>query len=156
MSARKRKRHYEATVEELKATEGRLPLSVIITTFNEEINVVDCLESVLWADEILLVDSYSTDRTVELARQFPVRILQRRYYGSAAQKNWSLDRISNDWVLILDADERVPESLAREILELLIDGPAESSLVVLATLRCGKDVLLGWPDQAGQDDALSV
>jgi glycosyltransferase involved in cell wall biosynthesis len=123
--AKNRKRRDQATIEELKATEGRLPLSVIITTFNEEINVVECLGSVLWADEILLVDSYSSDRTVELARQFPVRILQRKYYGSAAQKNWSLDRINNDWVLILDADERVPDSLAREILELLIDGPKE-------------------------------
>ncbi|MEE8366937.1 MAG: glycosyltransferase family 2 protein, partial [Thermoanaerobaculia bacterium] len=50
-------------------------------------------------------------------------ILARQYFGSAAQKNWSLDRVSNDWVLILDADERVPEKLAREILTILADGP---------------------------------
>lgn len=101
----------------------RLKLSVIITTFNEEVNVAECIESVLWADEILLVDSLSTDRTVELARQFPIRILEREYYGSAAQKNWALDRVENDWVLILDADERVTPKLACEILQMLIDGP---------------------------------
>lgn len=112
-----------SNIEALKAVPGRLPISVVVTTFNEEVNIVDCLKSVLWADEILLVDSLSTDKTIELAEQFPVKILARQYFGSAAQKNWSLDRISNDWVLILDADERVPEKLAREILTILADGP---------------------------------
>ncbi len=111
------------SIEEIRELPGRRPLSVIITTFNEEINIVSCLESVQWADEILVVDSFSTDRTVELARRFPVKILQRKYYGSAAQKNWSLDRVENDWVLILDADERVPPALAREILGLLTREP---------------------------------
>lgn len=112
-----------SNIEALKAVPGRLPISVVVTTFNEEVNIVDCLKSVLWADEILLVDSLSTDKTIELAEQFPVKILARQYFGSAAQKNWSLDRVSNDWVLILDADERVPEKLAREILTILADGP---------------------------------
>ena len=53
------------------------PLSVIITTYNEEVNVGDCIESALWADEILVVDSYSTDRTVEIAKSYPVTVLQR-------------------------------------------------------------------------------
>jgi glycosyltransferase involved in cell wall biosynthesis len=110
-------------ISALQDTEGRLPVSVIITTFNEEVNVQACIESVLWADEILLVDSLSTDRTVELAREYPIRILQREYYGSAAQKNWALDRVEHEWVLILDADERVTEALACEILQMLIDGP---------------------------------
>ena len=111
------------TIEELKEATGRLPLSVIITTFNEERNIADCIESVLWADEIFLVDSYSTDKTLELAQQFPITIRRRQYYGSAAQKNWSLDRVSHDWVLILDADERVTDDLAREILILLTAKP---------------------------------
>src|SRR6188508_2186040 len=96
------------TVEELKGAAGRKKLSVIVTTYNEEINVAECLESVLWADEILLVDSFSTDRTVELARGYPITVLQRQYFGSAAQKNWAIDRVEHDWVLIIDADERVP------------------------------------------------
>lgn len=112
------------SLEALRDTPGRLPLSVVITTYNEEVNIADCLRSVLWADEILLVDSLSTDRTLEYAREFPIEILEREYFGSAAQKNWSLDKIQHDWVLILDADERVTEPLAREILQLLIEGPS--------------------------------
>lgn len=119
-----------ADLEGLRATAGRLPVSVIITTYNEEINIVDCIESVLWADEILLVDSQSTDRTVEFASCYPVKILQREYYGSAAQKNWCLDRVEHDWVLILDADERVPEPLAREILTLLIRHPGHNGYYI--------------------------
>ncbi|HKI85704.1 MAG TPA: glycosyltransferase family 2 protein [Thermoanaerobaculia bacterium] len=113
------------TLDALAAAPGRLPVSVIITTFNEEINVEDCIDSVAWADEILLVDSYSTDRTVELAKARGVKVLEREYYGSAAQKNWSIDKVSNDWILIIDADERVPEPLAREILALLATGPRQ-------------------------------
>jgi glycosyltransferase involved in cell wall biosynthesis len=119
-----------ASLDELRTAPGRLPLSVIVTTFNEEINIVECLQSVAFADEVLLVDSYSTDRTLELARQFPVTVLQREYYGSAAQKNWSLDRVSHDWVLIIDADERVPEDLAREILGVLASPPRVSGFYI--------------------------
>lgn len=112
-----------AEITQLKEWPGRCPVSVVITTYNEERNIAACLRSVAWADEILLVDSFSKDATVELARAFPITILQREYYGSAAQKNWALDRVQNDWVLILDADERVPEELAREILKLLSTEP---------------------------------
>ncbi len=113
----------DPSVEALRKHPDRPPISVIITTFNEEVNVADCIESVLWADEILLVDSYSSDRTVEIARSYPIDVLQRQYYGSAAQKNWALDRVKHDWVLILDADERVTPGLGCEILNLLIKGP---------------------------------
>ena len=112
------------TLEELRQAPGRHRVSVIVTTFNEEVNVADCVQSVLWADEILLVDSYSTDRTVEIARSLPVTVLQREYFGSAAQKNWAIDRVQHDWVLIIDADERVPEPLAREVLTVLASQPA--------------------------------
>ena len=113
----------KSKIERLLSTPGRLPISVIITTFNEEINIEDCIRSVLWADEILVVDSLSTDRTVELARKHPVKLLEREYFGSAAQKNWSMDRVENDWVLILDADERLTDELSLEILQLLVEGP---------------------------------
>ena len=111
------------SLSDLKEAPDREPVSVIVTTYNEARNIEDCLESVLWADEILVVDSYSTDATVELAREYPVELLQREYFGSAAQKNWSMDQVKHNWVLILDADERVPEELAREILSLAIEGP---------------------------------
>jgi glycosyltransferase involved in cell wall biosynthesis len=111
------------SLADLRQAPGRRKVSVIITTFNEEVNVGECIESALWADEILLVDSFSKDRTLEIARRYPITILEREYFGSAAQKNWAIDRVQNDWVLIIDADERVPEALAREILTVLATGP---------------------------------
>jgi glycosyltransferase involved in cell wall biosynthesis len=103
----------------------RPALTALVTTLNEEVNLRDCLESLQFADEIHVVDSFSTDRTVEIARSFPkVQLVQRTYYGSAAQKNWAMDRVTTPWLLIVDADERVPEELAREILGLLEKGPA--------------------------------
>jgi len=102
----------------------RPKLSAIVTSYNEEINIKECLESVLFADEVLLVDSFSRDRTIEIARSLPkVRILQHEYFGSAAQKNWAMDRAEHPWVLIVDADERVTAELAREIVDLLSHGP---------------------------------
>ncbi|MCZ7651289.1 MAG: glycosyltransferase family 2 protein [Thermoanaerobaculia bacterium] len=111
----------QTSIEELKNRPGREKVSVIVTTYNEEANIAGCLESVAWADEVLLVDSYSTDRTLEIAAGFDVKVLQREYFGSAAQKNWSIDRVSHDWVLIIDADERVPPPLAAEILRTLCE-----------------------------------
>jgi glycosyltransferase involved in cell wall biosynthesis len=98
----------------------RPPLTALVTTLNEEANIRECLESLAFADRILLVDSFSTDRTVEIARSFPrATVVQREFLGSAAQKNWAMDRIETPWLLIVDADERVPEPLAREIAETL-------------------------------------
>ncbi|HUP64817.1 MAG TPA: glycosyltransferase family 2 protein [Thermoanaerobaculia bacterium] len=100
---------------------ARRPLSVLIHTFNEEELIADCLRSVSWADEIYLLDSFSTDRTVEIVRsEFPqVRIEQHRSLGSAAQKNYGMDRTRHDWVLVIDADERVIPALAAEIQSTL-------------------------------------
>lgn len=105
----------------------REKLSAIVTSFNEALNIKECLESVSFADEVLLVDSFSTDETVELARQVPgVRLLQREYFGSAAQKNWAMDQTTHPWILIVDADERVTPGLSREIVALLERGPDAS------------------------------
>ena len=102
----------------------RPKLTALVTSYNEEVNIQDCLESLRFADEILLVDSFSTDRTLEIARAVPgVRILQHEYFGSAAQKNWSMDQVESPWTLIVDADERVPPALAEEILDILESGP---------------------------------
>ncbi|HEY2796923.1 MAG TPA: glycosyltransferase family 2 protein [Thermoanaerobaculia bacterium] len=109
---------------------SRPGLTAIVTTFNEEVNIQACLESLDFADEILLVDSFSTDRTVAIARAVAdgrspqrLKVVQREYFGSAAQKNWAMDQIATPWILIVDADERVPEPLAREIQRLLEAGP---------------------------------
>lgn len=99
-------------------------LTAIVTTRNEEVNLRECLESLAFADEIHLVDSFSTDGTLAIARSFPnVKVVQREYFGSAAQKNWAMDQVTTPWLLIVDADERVPEPLAKEILALLAAGP---------------------------------
>ncbi|MEM9558460.1 MAG: glycosyltransferase family 2 protein [Acidobacteriota bacterium] len=103
---------------------SRPRISVVVTTFNEEHNIAACLESLLWADEILVVDSFSTDRTPEIVRSYEgVTLRQRTYYGSAAQKNWAMDQCLHEWILIFDADERCTPRLRREIEHLLASGP---------------------------------
>ena len=94
-------------------------LTVIIPTYNEEINIVDVLKSVDFADEIMIVDSFSTDKTLELAKVYTNFVIQREYEYSAAQKNWAIPQASNEWILLVDADERVTEELKLEILDLL-------------------------------------
>ncbi len=99
------------------------PISVLIHTFNEEDQIAECLRSVAWADEIFLLDGLSTDSTLEIVRrEFPrVRIESRKSLGSAAQKNFGMDRTKNDWVLAIDADERATPQLAEEIRKTLED-----------------------------------
>src|SRR6266542_410797 len=100
-------------------------LSAIVPTFNEEDNIADCLASLSFADEILVVDSFSTDRTAEIARPVPkVRLLQHEYRGNGPQCNWAMEQAAHSWVLIVDADERVPPALAGEIEDLLEKGPS--------------------------------
>jgi len=96
-----------------------IPLSVIVPCFNEEKMIGDCLASVRFAGEILVVDSFSTDRTVEIARRHTERVEQHEYVNSAVQKNWAIPQAKYPWVLIVDADERVTPELAREIETIL-------------------------------------
>jgi len=106
------------------AAADRPKISVVVTTFNEEAHIGACLDSLLWCDEILVVDSFSTDRTPEIVQGYEeVRFVQRTYYGSAAQKNWAMGETTHDWLLIFDADERCTPKLRREIEELLARGP---------------------------------
>ncbi len=95
------------------------PVSVIVITRNEERNIVECLRSVSWAGEIIVVDAKSTDKTVELAKGFTNKVLVREWLGFAAAKNLALDEAVNEWVLWLDADERVTPELAAEIQSLV-------------------------------------
>lgn len=102
----------------------RPKISAVITTYNEERNIGDCIESLLWCDEIVVVDSFSTDRTPEIAKSYEkVRFFQRPYYGSASQKNWAMDQTQYEWILIFDADERCTPELQAEIEALLASGP---------------------------------
>lgn len=99
-------------------------LTALVPTFNEEANLPACLESVKWADEIFVVDSFSTDRTVEIAQQFGARVTQRKYQSHASQRNWAAAQASHDWILLLDADERVTPGLKEEIQSLLQSNPS--------------------------------
>ena len=96
-----------------------MKLTVIIPTFNEAHNIAAALESVKWADELIVVDSFSTDDTLAIARKYTDRVLQRKYIGPADQKNWAIPQANHEWVLILDADERVTPELKTEIQRLL-------------------------------------
>src|SRR5262245_47066588 len=98
-------------------------VTALIPTFNEEQVLGECLESVRWADEIFVVDSFSSDRTRDIAREAGARILTHEYVNSAAQKNWAIPQALHPWVLLVDADERVTPELREEIRALLARGP---------------------------------
>lgn len=93
-------------------------VSVVVITKDEEKNISDCLKSVEWADEIIVIDSESTDKTVELAKQFTDRIFIRKWEGYVPQKKYALSLAKNEWILSLDADERITTELKDEILKL--------------------------------------
>lgn len=95
-------------------------ITAIIPTFNEEVNIKEAIESVHWCDEIIVVDSFSRDRTVEIVKGFPgVRLLEHEYEHSAAQKNWTIPQASYPWIFLLDADERPTPELVEEIKTVL-------------------------------------
>lgn len=97
-----------------------MKITATIITFNEEHNIEKAMDSLSWADEIVVVDSESTDRTVEIARQFTDRVFIRQWPGYSAQKNFASEQAVNDWIFSLDADERVSPALADQIKRLAL------------------------------------
>jgi glycosyltransferase involved in cell wall biosynthesis len=93
-------------------------ISACIITFNEEKNIAEAVKSVSWADEIIVVDAESIDKTREIAESLGARILTNKWQGFSKQKQFATDSAENDWVFSLDADERVSEKLKGEILKL--------------------------------------
>lgn len=106
-------------------TETDCPVSILIFTLNEESNLHHCLDSLDWCDDIVVVDSFSTDETIEICRRRKIRLVQHAFAGFGSQRNWALHEIplSHEWVLILDADERVPRDLAVELNRLAETSP---------------------------------
>jgi len=94
-------------------------LTAIIPVGNEAHNIREVLESVSFADEIMVVDSYSTDGTIDIAREYTDFIIKREYQYSASQKNWAIPQATHEWVLLVDADERVTPELKQEIQSIL-------------------------------------
>lgn len=118
-----------------------LPISTLILTLNEEVNIGDCLDSLSWCDDVVVLDSGSTDQTVELAIRRGARVVTRPFDNYANQRNFGHSGIEyrNEWILMLDADERVPDDLAREMRQA-VTGAAEE--VALFQMR-RRDWLLG-------------
>lgn len=120
-------------------------ISVIVTTFNEERCITRCLQSLQRFDDILVVDSFSTDRTLEIARSSGARIVQRAYESAAKQKNWALQHVERDWVLILDADERLTPALQAEIEALPDEPPYEGYWIRRESEYLGRRIRhCGW------------
>jgi glycosyltransferase involved in cell wall biosynthesis len=124
----------------------RAKLSVIVTTFNEQRHIGECLEALQWCDDVLVVDSFSTDRTVEIARSYGnVRVIQRPYYGGASQKNWAMNQVSGEWILIFDSDERCTPALRAEIEQVLTAPTHEAYAIRRLCYFLGKPIRYsGW------------
>jgi len=125
-------------------------LSVVVICKDEEANIRDCLESVKWADEIVVVDSGSSDRTVEIAREYTDRVIHHDWAGYGPQKDFAMSRATGDWILNLDADERVSPELAREIRTVLAaDADFAGYSMPRRTFYLGRWILHGgwYPDR---------
>jgi len=96
-------------------------VSVVIITKNEEANIEDCLELVKWANEIVVVDSYSTDKTVDICRMYTNKVFLREFDGYGTQRNFAAEQAVGPWIFVVDADERVPRELRDEILAVVSD-----------------------------------
>lgn len=121
-------------------------LTVIVPTYNEEENLRDCLESVRFADDVFVVDSFSTDGTLEIARAYTDHVVQHEYVNSATQKNWAIPQVKSDWVMVVDADERVTPELRLRIEKILAEGtPYDGFYVRRMTVFFGRLIRhCGW------------
>lgn len=124
-------------------------LSVAIITFNEEANIRRTLESVRWADEIIVIDSGSTDKTIQICREYTEKVIHQDWLGFAKQKNLAIDRTNGDWVLSLDADEPIEGMLAEEIRDIIASPSAfDGYYIPRKTFFLGKQIRHGgwYPD----------
>ncbi len=109
-------------------------LSVLIITFNEELHIKSLLEDIDFADEIIVVDSFSTDKTVEIIESFKnVRLIQNHFINYTLQRNFALDQAKNPWILFIDADERLTPNLKAEILSTINDEKPASAYLIYRT-----------------------
>lgn len=129
-------------------------LTVIVLTHNDELRIVDCLENLTFADEIIVVDDYSSDRTVELAKQFTDRIFEHDLGGNfSSQRNYALNFVKNDWVFFVDSDEIVTEGLKNEIQKVLQNRHYSGYYIKRIDLMWGRKILHG---EVGQVNLLRL
>jgi len=108
-----------------------IKLSVVIITRNEENEIEECLQSVYgWADEIIVVDDESQDKTIQIAKNYTNKVFQRKMDVEGSHRNWAYSQASNEWVLSLDADERVTEELKKEIFSIIGANPSENGFSI--------------------------
>jgi glycosyltransferase involved in cell wall biosynthesis len=124
-------------------------ISVVIVTKNEEKNIRKCIESVYdWVDEIIVVDSYSTDKTVEICKEYGAKIFQHAFNGFGELKNFAISKATGDWILCIDADERVTPSLREEIKYCLSCSKRNGYIAYLIprkTIAWGKWIKMLYP-----------
>ena len=108
-------------------SDSKYPISAFVACQNEERNIEGCLRSVAWCDEIVVVDGFSTDRTVEIARRYTDKIFSRQWDGYRSQKSFGLEQTSNNWALLIDSDERLSPELIGEIQREFDNGPGDTA-----------------------------
>lgn len=119
-------------------------ISATIIALNEEKDLPRCLQSLKFCDEIILVDSGSTDKTAEIAKSYGAKVLQEAWRGYGQQKNFAMSHSTHEWVLNLDADEEVTESLRNEILrEISSENPSTAYAIARKTFYLGKWIRFG-------------
>lgn len=102
----------------MKAVPSQLKVSAVIITFNEERNIEETLSKLYWCNEIIIVDSHSTDNTVDICKQYGCKIFYRHFDGYGSQKQFAVSKAVNDWILCIDADEVLSDELVEEINQL--------------------------------------
>lgn len=124
-------------------------LSATLITRNESSNIRDCLETLQWVSEIVVVDQFSDDGTADMARSLGARVFQEPWHGFSAQKNLAVERARGPWILSVDADERLTPALQREIMTILeADGPEDGYHVARRNFFRGRWIRHGgwYPD----------
>jgi len=127
---------------------SRARLSAVVIAWNEEARLRDCLLSLAWADEIVVVDAESTDKTASIAREFTDQVFVRPWPGFAEQKNFGIDQARGEWILSVDADEEVSPELRDEILAVMADPGADGYRVPRRNIFWGRFLRHGglYPD----------
>lgn len=120
-------------------------LSVVVLTKNEERNIRDCLEKVKWADEIVIIDDLSGDRTLDIAGEFTDKIFKNKMEGFGPQRNFGIDKSGGDWIYFVDADDRVTPELRDEILAVIRDPKYNAYKIYQKSNYLGKWIThCGW------------
>lgn len=125
----------------MTSAERSIGISILILTLDEEINIAQCIDSVGWSDDVVILDSFSSDNTAVIAEQKGARVFQREFDNYASQRNFGIGDIDykHEWLLMVDADEIVTESLAEEIRQVLLNGDTDITLYRMRR----KDYFLG-------------